>query len=183
MGSYPMFHNPAISPKTVRVSKMGPSPFFGLTHNYTGDWGPRDSPHLCKTLDFRGLAEAHRYLSERGIIAFRRPRSTNSFTYLGLHPRDARYSLTGANQGGPGLPENACFYSQIARLGMNSILAGRASGHMDLGKPALSYLVYVGGSNIDVQALVLDPLAVDPHRTLLDHAECLRGAGHQAGFL
>jgi hypothetical protein len=74
----PFFQFPAVSPKTVRVSKMGLSPFFGLTHNYTGDPGLRDSPHLYKTLDFRGLAEAHRYLSERGIIAASRPRSTNN---------------------------------------------------------------------------------------------------------
>jgi hypothetical protein len=61
---------------------MGADPFFDLTRNYTGDQGPRDSPHLYKKLDLSGLAEAHRYLSERGIIAASGPRSTSNFNYF-----------------------------------------------------------------------------------------------------
>ena len=73
MGSDPVFRFLAVSPKTVRVPGKGPQPLSDLTHNYTSNQGPRDSPHLYKTLDFLGLAEAHRYLSERGIIAARGP--------------------------------------------------------------------------------------------------------------
>ena len=64
------------------MSQKEANPFFDLTHNYTGDQGPRDSPHLYKKLDSQGLAEAHRYLSERGIIAAAAPRSTSNFKYL-----------------------------------------------------------------------------------------------------
>jgi hypothetical protein len=66
----------------VAVPKNRDCPDSDRTHNYTGDSGPRDSPHPCETLDFWGLTEAHRYLSERGIITAMRPRSTNNFRYL-----------------------------------------------------------------------------------------------------
>ena len=86
MESDPAFRFLAVSPKTVRVPRKGADPFFDLTHNYTGDQGLRDSPHLYKTLYLLGLAEVHRYLSERGIIAARKPRSTNNFNYLWSAP-------------------------------------------------------------------------------------------------
>jgi hypothetical protein len=97
MGSDPVFRFLAVSPRTVRVPGKGADPFFGLTHNYTGDQGPRDSPHLYGILDIRGLAEAHRYLSERGIIATKGPRSTNNFKYLWSIPAiPARPRITAA---------------------------------------------------------------------------------------
>ncbi len=58
------------------VSKNGSDPFFDLTHNYTGEPGPLNSPRLPVCLDYWGLAEGHRALSERGIIATRLARST-----------------------------------------------------------------------------------------------------------
>jgi hypothetical protein len=53
MESDPVFQFLAVSPKTVRVPRKGDDPFFDLTRNYTGDQGPRDSPHLYKRLIFR----------------------------------------------------------------------------------------------------------------------------------
>ena len=52
---------------------------FDLTHNYTGESGPMNSPHLPVCLDFLGLTEGHRSLSERGIIAAKSARSTPYF--------------------------------------------------------------------------------------------------------
>jgi len=59
--------------------KKGSDPFFDLTHNYTGEPGPLNSPRLPVCLDFWGLTEGHRSPSERGIIAAKPARST---TYL-----------------------------------------------------------------------------------------------------
>ena len=50
--------------------------FFDLTANYTGEPGRLNSLHLPVCLDYWGLAEGHRALSERGIIATRLARST-----------------------------------------------------------------------------------------------------------
>ncbi len=58
---------------------MGSDPFFDLTHNYTGEAGPLNSPRVPVCLDFRGLAKGHRSLSERGIIAGKPARSTPYF--------------------------------------------------------------------------------------------------------
>ncbi len=52
------------------------------THNYTGEYGPMNSLRLPVCLDFRGLAEGHRSLSERGIIAGKSARSTPYFSEL-----------------------------------------------------------------------------------------------------
>ncbi len=47
---------------------MDSDPFFDLTHNYTDEPRPLNSPSLPVCLEFWGLAERHRALSERGII-------------------------------------------------------------------------------------------------------------------
>jgi hypothetical protein len=79
-GSEPIFRFDTVSPMTVRVTeKRALTPFlhlFSLTHNYTGEPGPLNSPGLPVCLDSRGLAEAHRSLSERGIITAGTGRST-----------------------------------------------------------------------------------------------------------
>ncbi len=59
--------------------KKGSDPVFDLTYNYTGEPGPLNSPRLPVCLDFWGLAEGHRTLSERGIIAGKPARSTPYF--------------------------------------------------------------------------------------------------------
>ncbi len=59
------------------VSKKGSDHFFDQTHNYTGETGPLNSPRVPVCLDYWGLAEGHRALSERGIIAANLARSTN----------------------------------------------------------------------------------------------------------
>ena len=58
------------------VSKKRSDPFFDQTHNYTGELGPLNSPREPVCLDYWGLAEEHRALSERGIIAAKLARST-----------------------------------------------------------------------------------------------------------
>jgi hypothetical protein len=58
---------------------MGPDPFLDLTHNYTGEPGPLNSPHLPVCLEFWDLAEGHCALSERGIITAKPARSTTYF--------------------------------------------------------------------------------------------------------
>ena len=60
----------------------GLTPFFDQTHNYTGAEGPIDSPRMPVLLDFRGLAEGHRTLSEQRIIAANQGRSTLKFNNL-----------------------------------------------------------------------------------------------------
>ena len=154
MRSDPVFRFLAVSPKTIRVPRKGADPFFDLTHNYTGDQGLRDSPHLYKTLDFLDLAKAHRYLSERGIIAAKPARSTNKFNYL--------WSASGVASGHE---------------------SGDPSSQVYPGKFSLADLVDMGRASVHVQAFILDPLAVDSDGALLDHAKCLRGAGHQTSFL
>jgi len=64
-------------PQLGEISKL--SPEFNQTHNYTGESEPLNSPRLPVCLDFRGLAEGHRSLSERGIIAGKSARSTPYF--------------------------------------------------------------------------------------------------------
>ena len=59
------------------VSKKRSDAFFDQTHNYTGEPGPLNSPRVPVCLDYWGLAEGHRALSERGIIAAKPARSTN----------------------------------------------------------------------------------------------------------
>ncbi len=57
-------------------------PFFDLTHNYTDEPGPMNSPSLPVCLDFRGLAERHRTLSERGILTGRFAWSTPNCRFV-----------------------------------------------------------------------------------------------------
>ncbi len=63
----------------ITLLKNDPDDSAGQTHNYTGESGPMNSLHLPVCLDFRGLAEGHRSLSERGIIAGKSARSTPYF--------------------------------------------------------------------------------------------------------
>jgi len=60
----------------------GLTPFFDLTHKYTGEQGLNDSPRMPVCLDFRSLAEGHRSLSEQRIIATNPRPSTIKFNYL-----------------------------------------------------------------------------------------------------
>ncbi len=59
--------------------KKRSDPFSDLTHNYTDESGPLNSPRLPVYRDFLGLAEGHRAPSERGIIAGKSARSTPYF--------------------------------------------------------------------------------------------------------
>ena len=59
--------------------KLAPHVFVRQTHNYTGQAGLIDSPRMPVCLDFRGLAEGHRSLSEQRIIAMESAWSTNNF--------------------------------------------------------------------------------------------------------
>ncbi len=63
----------------IALLKNDPDDSAGQTHNYTGESGPLNSPRLPVCLDFRGLAEGHRSLSERGIIAGKSARSIPYF--------------------------------------------------------------------------------------------------------
>jgi len=86
------------------------SPEFNQTHNYTGERGPIDSPAMPVCVNFRGLAEGHRSLSERGIIAAQARWSTNNSLYF----RDAAIS---PDMRGFVLPENRFFPVKIWLFG------------------------------------------------------------------
>jgi hypothetical protein len=63
----------------IALLKNDPDDSAGQTHNYTGESEPLNSPRLPVCLNFRGLAEGHHSLSERGIIAGKSARSTPYF--------------------------------------------------------------------------------------------------------
>ena len=137
-------------------------------------------PRVPVHLDFRGLAKGHRSLSERGIIAGNWPRSTNNFNYLGPAAAVASRRLLPVDQG---CSETPIFEAKMPVPAESWSGIARISGQTHFGKFSLADLVDVGRAGIDRGIAILHPFAVDLHRTLLDHAECFGGTGHQASFL
>ncbi len=105
---------------------MGLTPFFDLTHNYTGESRPLNSPRLPVCLDFRGLAKGHRSLSERGIIAGKSARSTPYFQSREADPGPAAICRRLRRQ----MARNYWKYSGFAVPAARPIGASRPSGHL-----------------------------------------------------
>ena len=77
-----------------------PTSFLHPTHNYTGESEPMNSPRAPAVLVW-GSAEAHRVLSERGIIA-RSPTPSTTFYSLFSNPWNPRPARAGSPRCGAG---------------------------------------------------------------------------------
>jgi len=125
-----------------------------------------------------GVWPRARSLSERGIIAAGRPRSTNNFNYL--------WSVSALASSQQNMPVSGCqkspFLQQKYGFQRGFGVVPRASAQVHPGNFSLADLVDVGRAGIDRGFTIRHPLAVDFNGALLDHAKRLGGAGHETSF-